>query len=429
MNSVALSLKKDISWNLIGGLLPPIAAFICIPPLLHILGNDKYGFLALLWTLIGYFSILDLGISKSLTVKVSEISKSNMNHPELSLHIQSGLTLVIILGLFFGVLSLLFLSTLFSQIVIENSIRVEAEKTVSVISAGVVATVVNSAIRGIMEGLRMFSLSNIYRSFIGVGYFVLPLLSVKLHGASLLMLSLYLVLFRIFFAGIGLLHLKQYLKGLDIGSFRRISPQLLSYGSWVTISNIISPLMVYGDRFLISTMVGVSVLSIYTIPQEGLLRLLIIPAAISGALLPRFTGGNVTDNEDLYRKNYQKLFYVSLTVCLLASFFAYPFLTVWINRSFAQDSFWIAQLFCIGIFANSCAQMPYTLLMARNMPKIIALTHVIELILYLLMLLFLLKQYGVLGAAAGWSVRAIIDWIVLNWTAKRLLLRASPIKG
>ena len=47
------------------------------------------------------------------------------------------------------------------------------------------------------------------------------------------------------------------------------------------MSNIISPLMVVADRFLIANVLGAAVVAYYTIPAEFMIRLLILPAAIT----------------------------------------------------------------------------------------------------------------------------------------------------
>ena len=44
--------------------------------------------------------------------------------------------------------------------------------------------------------------------------------------------------------------------------------------------------MTYGDRFAISAVLGVGMVAFYEIPAEMLSRLMVVPAAIIGALFP-----------------------------------------------------------------------------------------------------------------------------------------------
>ena len=48
----------------------------------------------------------------------------------------------------------------------------------------------------------------------------------------------------------------------------------------MTVSNIISPVMVYFDRFIVSNIMGADKVAFYSAPAEVILKLGIIPAAI-----------------------------------------------------------------------------------------------------------------------------------------------------
>lgn len=61
---------------------------------------------------------------------------------------------------------------------------------------------------------------------------------------------------------------------------------LISFGGWVTVSNIISPLMVYLDRFLIGAVLTMTAESYYATPYEVVTRLLIIPGTLMGVMFP-----------------------------------------------------------------------------------------------------------------------------------------------
>ena len=68
-----MSLRKNTLWNLAGSGLPLIAAVFCIPYLLKQLGNEAFGVLTLIWALIGYFSLFDMGVGRALTYELSKL--------------------------------------------------------------------------------------------------------------------------------------------------------------------------------------------------------------------------------------------------------------------------------------------------------------------------------------------------------------------
>ncbi|RYK99979.1 flippase, partial [Citrobacter freundii] len=70
---------------------------------------------------------------------------------------------------------------------------------------------------------------------------------------------------------------------------RKTFIRLIKFGGWLTISNIISPMMVYFDRFVVSNLLGAGKVAFYTAPSEGIGRLLNIPAALARALFPKLS--------------------------------------------------------------------------------------------------------------------------------------------
>jgi O-antigen/teichoic acid export membrane protein len=72
-----MSITRNTIYNLIGGLLPTVVAILCIPYLLENLGNVKFGVLTIIWALIGYVNLFDLGVSRSLTYEVSKLNATN----------------------------------------------------------------------------------------------------------------------------------------------------------------------------------------------------------------------------------------------------------------------------------------------------------------------------------------------------------------
>src|SRR5205814_9252816 len=50
---------------------------------------------------------------------------------------------------------------------------------------------------------------------------------------------------------------------------------LFSFGGWMTVSNVVSPIMVYVDRFLIGSILSIVAVAYYATPYEVATKLLI----------------------------------------------------------------------------------------------------------------------------------------------------------
>jgi O-antigen/teichoic acid export membrane protein len=429
-----MSLKRNTLWNLAGSGLPLIAAAGLIPFTLHRLGNEAFGVLTLIWALIGYFSLFDMGVGRALTYELSKLRAANegtnnanagdlgQQAIDISLTLKAGLLITLAAGAFGAVLMLMFAPSLASSwLKISPVLQQDAMYAFQIAALGIIPTTLTSGLRGALEGMERFAGSNINKLILGFCMFALPALSVVLNGNKLWCIALYLVAARVVVAILAVLQLKEYLfkttamfsKAIFIDIKARVKP-LLNYGIWMTVSGVVSPLMVTGDRFFVSAAVGATILPLYAIPQEGLQRLLIIPAALCGALMPQFSALTLTASKGLYLKTYKRVALVMFGLCILAAIFIYPFLCLWISFDFAEKSLPIALVLCLGICLNAIAFVPYTFLHANGKTKATALFHLFELVFYAATLWFLVNQFGLIGAAWAWVLRVVLDLILLH---------------
>ena len=416
-----MSLRRNTIWNLAGSGLPLIAAAALIPFTFSRLGSEAFGVLTLIWALIGYFSLFDMGVGRALTYELSKLRAVN-NISEISLTLKAGLILTFLAGIVGGAVMLI-LAPYFaiSWLKISPALQQDAMLSFKIAAIGVIPTTITSGLRGALEGLGRFAASNLNKIVLGFCMFVLPALSIALHGNYLWIITLYLVVVRLIVALMAATQLRLYLVASTTGLIRNHLKPLVNYGVWVTVTGIIGPLMVYGDRFFVSAAVGAVLLPIYAIPQEGLQRLLMIPAALCGALLPQLAALSPQNAAATYKRNYKRVAIVMFGICLLAAIFAYPALTWWLSVEFAEQALPIVLILSVGIWLNSMALVPYTLLHAKGNPKLTALFHLFELLLYILVLWLLAKHFGLAGAAMAWVVRVALDLILLHIAANKFL--------
>ena len=88
----------------------------------------------------------------------------------------------------------------------------------------------------------------------------------------------------------------------------------------MTVSNIVSPLMVTLDRFLIGALVSVTAVAYYATPYEVITKLSLIPGALMGVMFPAFSTGFAKDRERtalLFSRSVKSLFLVLFPIMLL----------------------------------------------------------------------------------------------------------------
>ncbi|MBK6322120.1 MAG: flippase [Burkholderiales bacterium] len=415
-----MSLKRNTLWNLAGSAVPLLAGVAFIPYTLRHLGGESFGVLTLIWGLIGYFSLFDFGVGRALTFQLSRLTASDLDTQGAAV-LRAGLLLTGVAGLLGVCVVALLTPGLASQwLQISPVLQEDARHAFFIAAAGVLPTTLASGLRGAMEGLNRFAASNAGRMILGTWMFALPAVSVSTHGPSLGWIAMYLVLGRCLVLVMMALQLRKILFSRFAALTRQHFNGLWHYGFWVIVTGIVGPLMVYGDRFFVSATVGADQLSLYVIPQEALLRLLLIPAALTSALMPRLAAMNDVQVMQSYHHIYRKVGWVMLVLCGLAGLAAYPALSIWISSTFAHDAMPVVLVLCIGIWINSLASIPFILIQAKGNPRVTAVFHVVELGLYLVVLWALTSRWGLLGAALAWLVRVTLDWVLLRFAVRRL---------
>jgi len=199
---------------------------------------------------------------------------------------------------------------------------------------------------------------------------------------------------------------------------------LLSFGGWMTISNIINTIVVNIDRFVIAGLICAKVVAYYTTPLDALVKIWTIPFAIMSVIFPAFSSeffANRKRAERLYFKCLQIVFIIIFPLCLILFIYAKEGLTLWIGSDFAEKSSLIAKIIIVGVFLQSLNIINYNFIQATGRSEIQAKIHLVEFPIYLASLWFFVKYFGLTGAALAWLVRIIIDFILFKFFALYLM--------
>src|SRR6266481_6770702 len=91
-------LARNTLWNLLGQIVPMVVAVVTIPIIIRGMGVERFGVLSLVWVVVGYFSLFDLGIGRALTKFVSDKLGTSEEHLIPSL-VCTSLLLMLLLGI------------------------------------------------------------------------------------------------------------------------------------------------------------------------------------------------------------------------------------------------------------------------------------------------------------------------------------------
>lgn len=419
---------KNTFYNLLGMGLPLVVAIFTIPLLIESLGVARFGVLTLIWAIVSYISLLDMGLGRALTLELSVlIAKRKFRRMPKVL----GTTyfLMAIIGLMLAGLTAIFSENLAYLLKgLEN--YQEVINALYVMTVAIPFVILSAGARGVLEANRRFDLVNIIRVPVGVLTFLGPMFVVWFWDTRLDYIALVLLAVRV----LSLIVYSWYASKTIPENFRRLkidlryAKPLVTNGGWMTVSNIISPLMGYVDRFLIGAIVSASAVAYYATPHEVVTKLWIIPGALTAVLFPVFASAFIdkTDRSStLYKKSIEVIFAVMLPLCGFFILFEQEILSFWIGSDFAIESRYILALLALGILINSLAHVPFTAIQGSGHSKKTALIHLAEFPVFLVMLIWLVSVYGALGAAIAWVLRMSVDTVLMFYFSKVVFVQKA----
>lgn len=420
-----LRLTANVGWNLLGIGLPLLVALAAIPLLLKGIGPARFGLLSIIWALITYFTLFDLGLGRAITKLVAERlgDQSKRDIPPLVI---TALAMISVLGIFAAVV-LASLTPLLVDLVLHapEQLRREAYHAFTALAVCAPFLVVSSALIGLLQAHQNFRAASVVRMTTGSLTFLAPLLA--LHWTTnLAILASSMAGARLIAAlGYAIQCIRLFPEIWHNGYVDRsfIKP-LLQYGTWFTVSNVVGPFMVYLDRFLIGAALNLAAVAYYTTPYEVVTRLWIFPAALVDVLFPAFST-NFVSNSSRIRFLFRRaclvtLIAMALPVSLIV-LFAREALTVWLGSSFGTTSSDVLRWLAVGVLINSVARLPQALIQSAGRPDIVAKLHLIELPIYITALWGLLSSMGVVGAAVAWTSRVALDALAFFWFAGKVM--------
>jgi O-antigen/teichoic acid export membrane protein len=424
-------LARNTVWNLVGFIAPMLAAVFAIPVLIRELGTERFGILTIAWMLGGYFSLLDLGLGRALTNLVANrLGEDDV--ASLPALFWTGNLLMAGLGVLGGVVCAA-LSPLLATKLLRLSPALSSESLAAfyVLSLSIPLIICSTGARAVLEAHQEFRIVNAIRIPFGVATFLAPL-AVLPFSKSLVFAVATLVIARLAsflaYAGFALRRIPLLREHVNLD--RGLVPLLFKFGGWMTVSNLISPLMVYLDRVLIGAMISAAAVAFYATPWEVATKFMLLPAAAVSVLFPAFATAAVSSTGAVGRLFDRAIAFVCLClfpIAVTALLFSHEALGLWVGPEFAANSTAVLQWLSLGVFFNGLGYVPYALIQGMGRPDITAKLHMLELPFYVVLVLLATWRFGITGTAAAWSFRVALDLVLLLLCSRRLGPEVRPV--
>ena len=419
-------LRRNTLINLGGSLVPVLVSLVTVPLYLELIGEARYGVLALSWLFLGYMGVASLGLGRACAHALA--SRPHESPRERARILWTGAGTAAVFGIAGGIVALVAGQFVLLDLVsMPAELRAELDRAFAWIAVAVPFVCVGLVCVGALEGLERFGLVNVLEVGAVLGFQVGPLIVAAVHGPELGALIAAATVVPVVATLVGLVVCTRTVAPGRPSFAPRLVVPLLRYGGWVSVSSVVSPLLTVLDRFVIGALVGARAVTYYTIPYNVVTRLIVIPISLSRSLFPRLASLGDDAAGAVAREATAALTAVMTPLVILAVVALEPFLRIWLGASFADAAAPAGAILLVCVWINALNFVPYVYLQARGRPDLPAKFHLAEIVPYVVGLLVAVEAGGIEGAAAAWTIRVAVDGALL-FAAARTALRGVPAR-
>ena len=406
-----MSVVRHTVYNLTGAIGSLLIVLVTVPFYLERIGAVRYGILAIVWMILGYFGLFNLGLTRATTHRIAQLADGREREEVF----WTAVVLNAALGFAGGLI--LYGAGLFlvgPVLTLAPALVHQIQVSLPYLALAVPLSTTTSVLTGALEARERFGTVNLVQLAGSFLYYVTPLLAAYFWSPALDVLIPVTVAAR---AVSVLFFIPPLIRALPLRHAPRLHTgqalRLFRYGFWITLTDIIGPLLTTIDRLVIGALDGAAAVTFYVIPSNLASRGSILASSLSRALFPHLSAAEPAVARATAVRAVMELNGLMTPFVLLGIFLMHPFLALWISPAFAIQAAPVGEIFLLGIWVNALAFIPFTLIQAMGRPDLTARFHLLELVPYLALLWFGLVEYGLPGAAVAWVLRVGADTVLL----------------
>lgn len=419
------NIRKNIIFSGIGYILPILAALATIPIMTAKLGVDLYGLYVICASLIGFMTLVDLGIGQTIVKYVAEyeatgqlIKVKPMLRVALFIYLVIGCASV--LGLYLGAP---YLAAGLYQDSVKQAL---AQDVLRITALPLFFSYLNQFYLNICKAYHRFDLPAIIHNSANIGGIMVATL-VLLFGYSLREVIWGYVFVQLIALLSGYWASQQILPvrmSIYPHFEKAIFKEIVSFSAYTFVSNFISSLASRADKLLIGLIIGTEAVTYYQIPftiaqmANGIIHTLV------HITFPRFSEMFSTNDKagilSLYKMATDIAFLVSMMIAVMLIAVGSDFLSLWISPSFAHLASTPLVIMAVYFFLHSNTVVGYWVLQGGGQAKLTAFMSLMDAIAYFAALYYLGKSYGSTGAAIALFFQLITLPLQYVWIARHL---------
>lgn len=389
------------------------------PFLIRMLGRSEYGLYSLIYSVIGYLTILDLGFGNAIIVYTAKYREKQEYEKEKKLH---GMFFIIfcIIGVIAALGGLILYSNienLFSNTMTTLEIS-KAKIMMLILSFNLLTTFIFNIFNSIISAYEKFVfqkllaiLNNLLKPIIMIPLLFLGFKSIALCVVVTLVNVMVMISNYIYCKNKLKISIKFY--GFDKKLFKTI----FGYSIWIFLGIVVDKVNWSVDQFVLGAVSGTIAVSIYSVASTLNQLFISLSTAISGVFLPKMSkliakesSSEVLTNEFIKIGRLQ--YYIIFFMCSGLVLFGKNFINIWAGKGFKQ-AYYVALLLIIPVCFPLIQNLGLSIMQAMNKYKFKSVSTIIMSIFNVIISIILAKKYGAVGAALGTCISLIICNIII----------------
>lgn len=395
-------LMRGAAFNLLGAAVPALLAVLTVPITVRYLGQEDYGLLMLVTSIMGYFALIDINVTAASTKFVAQHHAQGAQR-QVHQTVTFGLLIYLGIGLMGGAALWAFAQPLVTEVFkISPARQADAIRALQWAALGFLMGQVQVYLQSLPGALSRYDLAGSVEAGFGI---LLPLLTVALLmlGGGLVEL-IWLRIALSVIQGLGvLLWLMRRMRlrwARPDGDTRR---SMLSFSAFAFLSRFAALTYSHGDKLIIGAIVGAGPLTLFAVPTTLVNRVMALLFRLAAVMFPHASQlaaqNRMGELEAAYFSASRYLCFLNGALALLLALLAPAILTVWMGPGFATTGATILSLMAVAQWLDSLTHVPSLVNDGLGHPRVSGLFAVTRALLGLALIAVGVQQAGIVGAA------------------------------
>lgn len=408
---LSMGLARSALFNLVGAVVPAVAALLTVPVLVAHLGSVNYGILILVTSIIGYFSILDINVTAGSVKYIAEF-KARGDDAGVRQVLSFGALLYLGIGAVGGTLVAVFAGPLAQRVFnIPSASQAEAIAGLRWAGAAFMAGQVQIYLQSVPQALERYDVTGKLESVFGSLASILTML-VALAGGGLLGVVIARLLLSLVNIAALVLLIRRLLPGA--GWQRPPADVIRSLGSFSAFSylnRLASISAANTDKLLIAALVDMRSLAYYSIPFLLVNRVFALAFRLSQVMFPKASAlasqGRFSELRRTYLDVLRYIVFVNVSIALLLAALAPELLRYWAGKEFGTQAVLVMVCVVAAVVVDSLTNLPALVNDGLGHPRVTGIGALARAGVGIVASIWAIQAYGILGAALAQLVVSI----------------------